>query len=129
MDAMCSKGQSFIPHIKQVLIFHSLQKNIKQRSRFVSTTPNAAQNVTGDNVDEGTEGNSRVIFFIKIQQFKKMDPLTERENNSISMEYSGIQITAEESRPRAGVEMKSFLISATLLSIFQESLCGLLENA
>lgn len=39
-----------------------------------------------------------------------MDPLTLlTENNSISMEYSGIQITAEESRLRAGVEMKSFL--------------------
>lgn len=64
MDAMCSKGQSFIPHIKQVLIFHSLHKNIKQRSRFVSTTPKAAQNVTGDHVDEGTEGDSRASVFI-----------------------------------------------------------------
>lgn len=59
MDAMCSKGQSFIPHIKQVLIFHSLQKNIKQRSRFVSATANAAQNVTGDDEDVGAEGNPR----------------------------------------------------------------------
>lgn len=33
-DAMGSKGHSFIPHIKQVLIFHSLQKNIKREGEF-----------------------------------------------------------------------------------------------
>lgn len=92
VDAMCSKGQSFIPHIKQVLIFHSLHKNIKQRSRFVSSTPKAAQDVTGDHVDEGTEGEQErmFLFLVKIQQSKKMDPptpqRTETENNSISME-------------------------------------------
>lgn len=29
-DAAGSKGHFFIPHIKQVLIFHSLQKDIKR---------------------------------------------------------------------------------------------------
>lgn len=33
-DDMSSKGHSFIPHIKQVLIFHSLQKNIKRERDF-----------------------------------------------------------------------------------------------
>lgn len=114
MDAMCSKGQSFIPHIKQVLIFHSLQKNIKQRSRFVSTTPNAAQETTWMREPKGNQEHFfYFLFLVKIQQFKKKkDPLTLQrkatEINSIRMEYSGIQITAEESRLRAGGEMKSF---------------------
>lgn len=53
VDAACSKGHSFTPHIKQVLIFHSLQKNIKKGTGIFE--PNAAQNVTGENVDVRTE--------------------------------------------------------------------------
>lgn len=64
-DAMSSKGHSFIPHIKQVLIFHSLQKNIKKERGFLSAMPNATQNVIGDNVELRTDTEHRVKWILK----------------------------------------------------------------
>lgn len=63
-DAMCSKGHSFIPHIKQVLIFHSLRKNIKNLKGLFELQAKSATTAAEDSVHMRWNTKGGVFFSI-----------------------------------------------------------------